>query len=93
MESIVKNKIPEALRITEPLHHSKYLVNGELLSWEGATSEVYSTISSTEPYAPTLLGSVPDMAEQEALSALDAAVKAYDQGQGAWPTMKVKGPY
>ncbi|MGB5237732.1 MAG: aldehyde dehydrogenase family protein, partial [Flavobacteriaceae bacterium] len=90
MESIVTKNIPEALRIVEPIHHCNYLVNGELLSWEGKTSEVYSTISSTELYAPTLLGSVPDMAEEEALTALNAAVKAYDQGQGAWPTMKVK---
>ncbi len=36
------------------------------------------------------LGSVPDMGEKEALDALDAAVKAYDQGQGVWPTMKVR---
>ncbi|WP_297794977.1 NADP-dependent glyceraldehyde-3-phosphate dehydrogenase [uncultured Eudoraea sp.] len=82
--------IPDAFRITEPLHQKTYLINGELKVWQGATSEVYSTISSTSEYAPTLLGSVPDMAENEALEALDAAVKAYDQGQGVWPTMRVR---
>ncbi len=90
MESIVKQNIPEALKIAQPKYHSSYLVNGELLTWKGETSEVYSTISSTVPYAPTLLGSVPNMGEKEALTALDAALNAYDQGQGAWPTMKVK---
>ena len=82
--------IPEPFRINEPVNQRTYLLNGELKEWEGRTVEVYSTISSTSEYSPTLLGSVPDMGEEEALEALDAAVKAYDQGQGAWPTMKVR---
>ena len=49
-----------------------------------------STISSTRDYAPTLLGTVPDMGETEALEALDSALGAYGKGQGVWPTMKVK---
>jgi glyceraldehyde-3-phosphate dehydrogenase (NADP+) len=90
MERLVEKSIPETLKIVEPINNDLYLVNGELLNWEGENSEVYSTISSTAPYAPTLLGSVPNMGEKEALKALDAAVMAYDQGQGTWPTMKVK---
>ena len=82
--------IPEKFRIDEPLHQRKYLVNGELLEWEGENTDVYSTISSTEQYAHTLLGSVPNMGKEEALHALDAACKAYDNGQGVWPTMKVR---
>lgn len=84
------NAIPKEFQIVQPLHHHTYLVNGELLDWSGDNSEVYSTISSTEKYAPTLLGSIPNMGEKEALSALDAALKAYDQGQGVWPTMRVR---
>ncbi len=82
--------IPEAFRINEQINQKIYLVNGVLKEWDGATVNVFSTISSTSEYAPTLLGSVPDMGEKEALEALDAAVKAYDQGQGVWPTMKVR---
>lgn len=89
METTV-SLIPEVFRINEPINQKIYLVNGELKEWDGATAKVYSTISSTTEYAPTLLGSVPDMGEKEALEALDAAVKAYDQGQGVWPTMKVR---
>ena len=88
METTV-SLIPEEFRINEPINQKIYLVNGELKEWDGATAQVYSTISSTSEYAPTLLGTVPDMDEKEALEALDAAVKAYDQGQGVWPTMKV----
>lgn len=51
--------------------------------------EVVSSISSTEEYKPTVLGSVPHLDEKTALEVLDSAVTAYDRGQGLWPTMKV----
>ncbi len=73
-----------------PIDQRHYLIGGELLHWDGKTSEVFSTISSTPEYTPTLLGSIPDMGETEALKALDAALMAYDKGKGTWPTMKVK---
>ncbi|WP_460217849.1 NADP-dependent glyceraldehyde-3-phosphate dehydrogenase [Psychroserpens sp. MEBiC05023] len=81
--------IPEHYQIKNLIIQNTYLVDGELKSWSGTTSEVYSTISSTEDYKPTLLGSIPTLGEQQALEALDAAVNAYDKGQGLWPTMKV----
>ncbi|WP_350286197.1 NADP-dependent glyceraldehyde-3-phosphate dehydrogenase [uncultured Croceitalea sp.] len=84
------NSISEEFQIKEQIHQRHYLVNGELKEWKGNTSEVISTISSTPEYAHTVLGSIPDMGEKEALDALDAALGAYDQGQGVWPTMKVK---
>lgn len=83
------NQIPEEFQIDSSLHQSTYLVDGKLVAWTGETSNVYSTISSTEVYAPTLLGSIPTLGKKEALEAQDAAVKAYDKGQGLWPTMKV----
>ena len=82
-------KIPDLFKISAPLIQKEYLINGELLEWNGPTADVISTISSTQEYSPTLVGKVPDMAEKEALMALDAAVDAYDKGQGVWPTMKV----
>ena len=84
------NNIPKEFQITDTIDQRNYLVNGELKSWKGKTTKVYSTISSTEDYEPTLLGSIPDMGEPEAMDALDAALGAYNQGQGVWPTMKVK---
>ncbi|NMH87100.1 NADP-dependent glyceraldehyde-3-phosphate dehydrogenase [Flavivirga algicola] len=82
-------EIPEAYKIQSLLHQKTYLVSGELKQWEGDIAEVYSTISSTEDYKPTLLGTIPQLTEKEALEALDAASAAYDKGQGLWPTMKV----
>ena len=82
--------IPNQFQIDKQTHQSTYLVNGELKEWKGETSNVYSTISSTEVYEPTLLGSIPTLTENEALEALDAASEAYNRGQGLWPTMKVE---
>lgn len=81
--------IPDQYQIKTIVNQNAYLIGGELKSWTGATSEVYSTISSTETYKPTLLGTIPTLGENEALEALDAAVLAYNKGQGLWPTMKV----
>lgn len=82
--------IPKEFQITATIEQKSYLVDGELKTWNGNSTKVYSTISSTEEYKPTLLGSIPDMGEEEALDALDAALKAYGRGQGVWPTMHVK---
>ena len=51
---------------------------------------MYSTISSNDTYKPTLLGTIPDMGEPEAMEALEAALKAFDKGKGTWPTMRVR---
>ena len=88
-QKIIMNTIPQEFQINSLLVQDTYLVNGELKKWTGETTSVYSTISSTQDYAPTLLGSIPFMGEKEALEVLDAASAAYNNGQGLWPTMKV----
>ena len=81
--------IPQEYQISNTINQDTYLVGGILKTWRGEMSNVYSTISSTEDYKPTLLGTIPTLGKKEALSALDAAVSAYNKGQGLWPTMKV----
>ena len=81
--------IPLEFQITKPLIQDTYLVNGELKKWIGKSTSVYSTISSTENYQPTLLGTIPAMGENEADEVTNAAFSAYNNGQGLWPTMKV----
>lgn len=85
-----RDNIPEEFQIKETIDQRHYLVNGQLKSWSGNSTAVYSTISSTDDYKPTLLGNIPDMGEPEAIDALEAALGAYDKGKGIWPTMKVK---
>ena len=81
--------IPDPYKIDKQIHQKSYLVNGALKAWDGAITEVFSTISSTENYERTILGSIPDLGEKEAIDALEGALGAYDQGKGVWPTMKV----
>ena len=84
-----KLDIPKNYQILSLVHQKTYLVNGELIEWDGPISDVYSTISSTTDYSPTLLGSIPLLNKEQAMNALDAASNAYNKGQGLWPTMKV----
>ena len=82
-------EIPQEYKITSLLHQDTYLVSGKLKQWKGDTAQVFSTISSTKGYKKTLLGTVPNLGEKEAIEALESACTAYDKGQGLWPTMKV----
>lgn len=83
------SEIPQKYKIPTLIHLETYLVNGELKNWTGDTAQVYSTISSTRDYKKTLLGTVPNLGENEGIEALESACLAYDKGQGLWPTMKV----
>ena len=83
------NAIPQEFQITSLLIQETYLLDGELKKWSGESTQVYSTISSTDEYKPTFLGTIPLMGEKEALEAVDAADIAYQNGRGLWPTMKV----
>src|SRR5690606_41229250 len=46
------------MEFSKKLHQRTYLTNGMLIEWNGATEEVYSTISFIVTYQPTLLGTV-----------------------------------
>ena len=83
------NPIPPEFEIKDEIKQDNYLVNGNLVKWDGEFSPVYSTISSTPEYKPTLLGEIPSLGKNEAIEALDAACNAFDKGKGLWPTMKV----
>ncbi|MGE8309686.1 MAG: aldehyde dehydrogenase family protein, partial [Pseudomonas protegens] len=83
--------IPEAFRLPDPVEQRDYLVDGELRTWNGPLAQVRSPIylSGADGDTQVILGSTPLLDADTALTALDAAVRAYDRGQGAWPTMRV----
>ncbi len=84
-------QIQEKYRIDIPFHQTEYLINGELRKWDGPSREVFSPIHlKDEDGSSNKIGSYPQLGEQEALEALDAAVAAYDDGKGKWPAMKVE---
>ena len=86
---------PEESRLKDcdvppPVHQRETLVNGKLEPWTGPVEKVHSAICVRKA-GGTLeqveLGSHPIGGIPEAKVALDAAVAAYDNGRGEWPTM------
>ena len=82
--------IPSQFQINDLIHQETYLLNGELHTWNGDTSDVLSVFCANGENGQYKIGSVPNMKEEDALEALDAAYDAYDKGRGQWPTMKVE---
>jgi len=82
--------IPKDYQLDEIINHTEYLIDGEISSWNGKQSNVYSTLlCDSKDKEPTLIGNTPEMSGEFALKALDSAHKAFNHGQGSWPTMKV----
>jgi glyceraldehyde-3-phosphate dehydrogenase (NADP+) len=83
--------IPEEFRLPAEIHQREYLSNGEMKQWSGAVHEVYSPIciQTDSGLERKLIGSYPVCTEIEAQQSLDAAVAAYNNGRGEWPTMDV----
>ena len=83
--------VPAQHRVPTPVEQRVTLIAGELRRIEGATQEVFSPIyvNASAGLQRYRIGSFPLMTEAEALAVLDAAVAAYDNGRGAWPTMSV----
>ncbi len=88
---IEKNTIPEEFVLPGLIDQKTYLSDGELLTWDGPTHEVFSPICSQTPNGVERIkiGSYPICTEKEAKIALDAACLAYNDGRGEWPTMSV----
>jgi glyceraldehyde-3-phosphate dehydrogenase (NADP+) len=86
-----ESTIPAAYQIGEYIEQREYLINGTLRKWTGTLNSVASPVfvKTANGYQQKIIGSTPLLTKYEALEALDAAVKAYDLGHGAWPTMSV----
>ena len=93
----LKSLFPEESQLKEcglppPIHQRETLVNGVLETWTGPVETVRSAICVRKPdglLQQVELGSYPIGGIPEAKIALDAAVAAYDNGRGEWPTMTV----
>ncbi|RKO73596.1 NADP-dependent glyceraldehyde-3-phosphate dehydrogenase [Sphingobacterium puteale] len=83
--------IPAEFTLDEQVDQREFLSNGEMISWTGQVNEVFSPIcvKTKDGLKRKRIGSFPVCTEKESMEALDAAVKAYDNGRGEWPTMSV----
>ena len=84
-----EGSLPSNMKIPN-LNSPYYLINGDILEWKGITSPVYSPIYVQGKKEPIEIGRIPMLTQKEALDALDAAVKAYNNGQGEWPLSSAK---
>jgi glyceraldehyde-3-phosphate dehydrogenase (NADP+) len=85
-------EIPLEYRPPAAIHQRRVLINGELRSWQGSCQTVVSPVrfrNTAEVLEQVELGSYPEGSESDADDALAAALLAYDNGRGAWPTMSV----
>ncbi len=85
------DQIPLEFALADQVDQRAYLVNGEIRQWDGPVNEVFSPICVQTPKGlqRKRIGSFPVCTEKESQEALDAAVAAYDNGRGEWPTMSV----
>ncbi len=92
IENIFPKELPERFNDIIPYKDGNtYLIDGEIRRAE-RTSPVYSSVCLMRDGKPerVLLGNYPMLTGEESMSALDAAVKAYDNGNGAWPSMTIR---
>ncbi|MFH1677020.1 MAG: NADP-dependent glyceraldehyde-3-phosphate dehydrogenase [bacterium] len=85
-------EIPEAYKPDGLIRRDEYLIDGEIRHWDGPMMEAYSPIcirTNTGSIERVHIGSFPRFTEKEALEALEATVRAYDNGRGCWPTKSV----
>lgn len=84
--------VPNNCRLAAPVHQRDILLNGELKPWHGQVRTVFSplpVIAEDGTCQRSEIGSYPVAGVDEAQDALNAAVAAYDNGRGKWPTMSV----
>ena len=89
---VEESQIPAEFKLRQEIHQREYLSNGEMKQWEGAVHTVYSPVAvkTAEGYQRKIIGTYPVCTEKEAMESLDAAVAAYNNGRGQWPTMSVQ---
>lgn len=84
--------IPADQRIDPLKYKPMYLLDGKVLDWKGSLQEVSSPICvrNNEGAERLMIGQVPAMDEESAMKGLHAAVNAWNNGRGEWPTMSVR---
>ncbi len=87
-----ESAIPERWRIPARIDQRQYLCSGVVREWTGPQQDVLSPLCDATGggVRRRSIGGYPLLGEPQALEALAAARRAYDDGRGAWPTMSVE---
>jgi glyceraldehyde-3-phosphate dehydrogenase (NADP+) len=97
MEKTLENIFPHAHQVPPEVQvpyteQREYLINGELRQWPGNLNPVLSPVCLKQDdgtLTQQVIGKTPLMDSATALQVLEAAVAAYNLGQGYWPTRSV----
>ncbi len=85
------NDVPAQYNLIDPIQQSEYLIDGEIHTWKGAFQDVFSPIYVRKnEELSNYIGHYPLMEKEDALKALDTGVKAFNHGNGEWPSMSVE---
>ena len=76
---------------TKPNVTAEHFMGGVKSAWTGARTPVTSPIFDASTGQRAIIGSLPDMSEDDAAAAVEAAATAWDRGQGEWPQMSLAG--
>ncbi|MCA9513618.1 MAG: aldehyde dehydrogenase family protein [Myxococcales bacterium] len=87
--------LPADARLPEDSWSMRWLVDGAVRVWDGPGADVLSPVCTapaggSEP-ARAVVGRMPMLSGDAAMEALAAAKRAWGEGRGAWPTMRVAG--
>jgi glyceraldehyde-3-phosphate dehydrogenase (NADP+) len=69
---------------------AKILVDGKVIPWSGKSDVVTSPIIDTSTGERAIIGKIAHLTSNEAIDAVTAAKKAWNNGQGAWPQASVE---
>lgn len=97
MEKTLENIFPHSHQVPPEVQvpyteQREYLINGELRQWPGNLNPVLSPVCLKQDdgtLTQQVIGKTPLMDSATALQVLEAAVAAYNLGQGYWPTRSV----
>lgn len=87
-----QEQVPDNARVDASAWSMKYLVDGEIKTWNGPGADVLSPVcyrSANGELVRAVVGQTPKLDADEAMRALHAARAAWDNGRGRWPSMRV----
>lgn len=86
-----REEIPDELNLGNFQHGRDYLIDGQIKTWDGPCRDIHSPVlvQHKDRLRPMRITQGAMLTRREALDALDAAVRAYDNGMGEWPNMTI----
>ncbi|TAD96373.1 MAG: NADP-dependent glyceraldehyde-3-phosphate dehydrogenase, partial [Bacteroidetes bacterium] len=87
-----EQSIPPEYQLETYIENKEYLIDGDLYYWNGEMKEVLSPVcieNEAGEIVNKVIGSYPMLTPKEADLALNAAIRAYNQGKGRWAMMSV----